>query len=418
MTAAWKLDLPPTEKAVLVAMVDHARDDGSHCYPSIERIAAKTGFGQRAVQSAINRLRARGILVVVAYERGGRGHATEYQIDLSKGALAAFFMADKGARDAPIGREKDAPGAPIREKGVSAAPFDGEKGAHDAPIGGEKGASDDTKGAPGAQKGASDDVKGAPRAPQPLEPSIQPSENHQEDAAPAATSSPASPAGDGLEATPLHPSGNGRDPRTNSPAIQLFRRVTGRRPPAPNYERVIRIFGDAPTEADEAWARECYATWTGKGHKPTNLDWVFDWYRHGIREKSGNREWRRQRPAPEESAGDPGQEEIPAADDSDAAPGDPDGAAAIWERALKLIRMQMTPATFDLWVKSTRGESFDGREFRVWVTSEYAQDWLANRLHKTIRRTLVKMLGVDVEVHYVRADGPEICPDRPMEVAA
>lgn len=243
----------------------------------------------------------------------------------------------------------------------------------------------------------------------------------------AATSSPASSAGPGpeqaagrIESTQetARPARSRADPRTNSPAIRLFRRVTGFLPPKSNYDRVMRIFGENPDPADEAWARECFATWTGKGHKPINLDWLLDWYTHGIREKRGNTEWRRQRPAleePEEEPADADEELPPPEPEKEPVAEIPEKAAEIWVRALRLIRAQMVQATYDNWVKSTRGESYDGTAFRVWAPSGYAQDWLANRLHKTIRRTLVEILGPQIEVHYVRSDGPEICPDHRQE---
>lgn len=140
MSVAWTLDLPPAQKVVLVAMADHASNDGTRCYPSVERIAAKTGLSERTVQSAIMELRRAGILSVVAHEHGGRGHATEYSIDVSKGAVHAFFTDKKDATDAPFTDTKDATVAPIR--GV--------------------------KGATSALKGANSALKGAAVAPQPL----------------------------------------------------------------------------------------------------------------------------------------------------------------------------------------------------------------------------------------------------------
>ena len=119
MGAVWEFNLPPVEKAVLLAMADHAQDDGTRCYPSVERIAAKTGFGERAIQGAIKELRKSGLLVLVGYERGGRSHATEYQIDVTKGARHAYFVTGKGARGAPISTVKGARGS---VKGAPAAP--------------------------------------------------------------------------------------------------------------------------------------------------------------------------------------------------------------------------------------------------------------------------------------------------------
>jgi hypothetical protein len=37
----------------------------------------------------------------------------------------------------------------------------------------------------------------------------------------------------------------------------------------------------------------------------------------------------------------------------------------------------------------------------VRVKNEYARDWLENRLHNTVRRTLARLAGCPVEVRYV-----------------
>lgn len=69
------------EQAVLLAMADHAQDDGSDCYPSIGRVAWKIGYGERQIKRIIKDLRRRKILVEVAPPRQHR--PTEYRIDLS-----------------------------------------------------------------------------------------------------------------------------------------------------------------------------------------------------------------------------------------------------------------------------------------------------------------------------------------------
>jgi hypothetical protein len=69
------------EQAVLLAMADHAQDDGSDCYPSIGRVAWKIGYGERQVKRVIKDLRKRNILIEVAPPRQHR--PTEYRINLS-----------------------------------------------------------------------------------------------------------------------------------------------------------------------------------------------------------------------------------------------------------------------------------------------------------------------------------------------
>jgi chromosomal replication initiator protein len=73
----------------------------------------------------------------------------------------------------------------------------------------------------------------------------------------------------------------------------------------------------------------------------------------------------------------------------------------MWQTALGQLQMQMTRATFDTWVKQSRGLAYEDGTFIVGVASGYAKDWLENRLHNTIRRTLTSVLGRSVEVRYI-----------------
>ena len=78
MGKVWESDLPSSEKFVLLALADHARDDGSRVYPSIATTARKTGFSKRTVQRNIRTLQAMGILAVV--KKSVRYGTTEYII--------------------------------------------------------------------------------------------------------------------------------------------------------------------------------------------------------------------------------------------------------------------------------------------------------------------------------------------------
>lgn len=59
MAGAWDLDIPSTEKMVLLCLCDFSNDHGS-CWPSISTIAAKCSKSERTVQGAIKWLRDEG----------------------------------------------------------------------------------------------------------------------------------------------------------------------------------------------------------------------------------------------------------------------------------------------------------------------------------------------------------------------
>lgn len=96
--------LSAAQKAVLVALADHADDEGRDVFPSVELLTFKTSCGERTVRRALKDLREMGLIHVV---REATYHlTTEYRLDLpemqvrqSRPARAA----ERGARAAGHG---------------------------------------------------------------------------------------------------------------------------------------------------------------------------------------------------------------------------------------------------------------------------------------------------------------------------
>lgn len=61
MSAVWSLDLPDSQKIVLLALADCANDEG-HCWPSMATLAKKCSKGERTVQGVIKELVSAGHL--------------------------------------------------------------------------------------------------------------------------------------------------------------------------------------------------------------------------------------------------------------------------------------------------------------------------------------------------------------------
>jgi hypothetical protein len=55
MTAVWSIDLPDSQKIVLLALADCANDEGQ-CWPSMATLAKKCSKGERTVQGVIKEL--------------------------------------------------------------------------------------------------------------------------------------------------------------------------------------------------------------------------------------------------------------------------------------------------------------------------------------------------------------------------
>lgn len=82
------------ERLVLLAIADHASDDGSDAWPSIATLARKTGVSERTVQRCISSLVDMGELVV---ERLGNGRkSSKYRVRMVQGGQSV-----RGAKSSP-----------------------------------------------------------------------------------------------------------------------------------------------------------------------------------------------------------------------------------------------------------------------------------------------------------------------------
>lgn len=76
--ASWDLDISdPLEKMVLLALANHAGDDG-HCWPSVARIREKTKLCERTIRNKLKKLKEHGYLKV-GYNSG---HSSDYILQI------------------------------------------------------------------------------------------------------------------------------------------------------------------------------------------------------------------------------------------------------------------------------------------------------------------------------------------------
>ena len=101
MSKVWECDFDHAEQSIMLALSDHADDDGGNVYPSVTYIAWKTGYKERNVQNIMKRLRHTGVLLVVA--KATQHRATEYRLDLSRATMKTpFSEIARGAKFAPL----------------------------------------------------------------------------------------------------------------------------------------------------------------------------------------------------------------------------------------------------------------------------------------------------------------------------
>jgi hypothetical protein len=71
-----------------------------------------------------------------------------------------------------------------------------------------------------------------------------------------------------------------------------------------------------------------------------------------------------------------------------------------WEATLGELELQMTKATFNSWLKDAHLLGRDEDGYVIGVHNQYAQDWLTNRLHDTVARTLGAIMQEQVDLRF------------------
>lgn len=138
MGLVFEADLPRAEKFILLALADHAKEDGSDVYPSVARIEWKTGYSERQIRTLIDNLEKMGILRVVHPGGSGPADVRKYKIVLASIPMLPEFSSwkeSKGAKTAPLDQSPRVQslqhkGAISDEKGCN---FEQKKGAAIAP---------------------------------------------------------------------------------------------------------------------------------------------------------------------------------------------------------------------------------------------------------------------------------------------
>lgn len=124
MSKVWEHEFKPNEQLVMLALADFADDQGGSIFPSIGRVAWKTGYSKRNTQRIISELRERGVLVEV--RSSARRRATEYRIEWSVATPKAPF-GDSGSGSLEEGRKDGTPDVGNAESGVNASSRRGER---------------------------------------------------------------------------------------------------------------------------------------------------------------------------------------------------------------------------------------------------------------------------------------------------
>jgi len=76
-------------------------------------------------------------------------------------------------------------------------------------------------------------------------------------------------------------------------------------------------------------------------------------------------------------------------------------AKEIWERALGELQIQVNKANYATWLSNSQGLSCQDNIFVISVPNIFVAEWLSKRFYPLVRKTLVDIMGKDVDVQFV-----------------
>ncbi len=80
ISRAWEVNgISMAAKLLLIALADHAHDDGGSCYPSSQRLANRLGCSRRHIWTLLQELERAGL---VARRSGGHRSTNQYTLRL------------------------------------------------------------------------------------------------------------------------------------------------------------------------------------------------------------------------------------------------------------------------------------------------------------------------------------------------
>lgn len=109
MTAVFALDIPSLEELLLIALADHADDDGNNVWPTVSYLAWKTNLSESGVRKMMARFRDMGVLIPVDRQGGGRRCSVIYRLDLEPLPRKQPFQRERKGSAPSVRRQEGKP---------------------------------------------------------------------------------------------------------------------------------------------------------------------------------------------------------------------------------------------------------------------------------------------------------------------
>ena len=87
-----------------------------------------------------------------------------------------------------------------------------------------------------------------------------------------------------------------------------------------------------------------------------------------------------------------------------------ESAKDIWERALGELQIQVSKANYTTWLRDSQGISCQDNLFSVGVPNTFIAEWLSKRFSPLARKTLIEIIGRNVDIQFVVHQGEGVIP--------
>ncbi|PZR59600.1 MAG: chromosomal replication initiator protein DnaA [Candidatus Meridianibacter frigidus] len=96
--------------------------------------------------------------------------------------------------------------------------------------------------------------------------------------------------------------------------------------------------------------------------------------------------------------------------------GNSDISSELWRSALGALEQKFSKPIFEMWIKPMRLASLSGSEMTLSVQSNFARDWVENRLKNQIAEVLSELFGAELQLQFLVAEtasGSDLAPAAP-----
>jgi chromosomal replication initiator protein len=74
---------------------------------------------------------------------------------------------------------------------------------------------------------------------------------------------------------------------------------------------------------------------------------------------------------------------------------------SVWDKSIKLVQEKLSKQNFDTWIKPIKIVSMEDKCVQLSVPNKFFKDWLLDNYFSTIKNSLQKVVGIEVDVEFI-----------------